>query len=114
MPRKTLFSVPFRSKMTDDESNRLRATLDLVMFISPKPGVSGASLGVVPLDFWSALYLDRGAGDDEWVLEGRTWGSPPERAVHDWYVRTALGAKEIDPSVEVPPPAGSKTPAQAK
>ncbi len=44
--------------------------------MSPKPGVSGASQGVAQLDFWSGLFLERGAGADEWVLEGRTWAIP--------------------------------------
>lgn len=42
-----LFSVPFKSRMTDDDVARLHGELDLVTYLTPKPGVSGASLGVV-------------------------------------------------------------------
>jgi hypothetical protein len=100
--RVTLFSVPFRSRMTDPDLARLHARLDLVTYVSPKPGVSGASPGVVPLDFWSGLFLERGAGETEWVLEGRTWGKPTEAAVREWHIRAALTARELDPAVEIP------------
>lgn len=102
--RRTLFSIPFKSPMTDADLARLRSELDLVTYITPKPGVSGASLGVVPLDFWSGLFLERGRGEGEWVLEARTWGQPPDAVVHGWHVRAALAARELDGSVEVPRP----------
>ena len=79
-PAVTLFSVPFKSRMTDEDIERLRSSLDLVIHITDKSGVSGASPGMVPLDSWSGLLPERGAGEDEWVLEARTWGSPPESA----------------------------------
>lgn len=88
--------------MTDRDLARLRSELDLVSYTVPKPGVSGASPGVVPLDFWSGLFLGRGASEDEWVPEGRTWGKPPDSLVHEWRVRAALAARELDPNVEVP------------
>lgn len=99
----TLFSVPFKSEMTDADLARLHSSLDLVTYIRPKPGVSGARPGVVPLDFWSGLFLERDERDDEWLLEGRTWGNPPEPLVHEWHVRAALAARELDPTVEIPP-----------
>jgi hypothetical protein len=49
----------------------------------------------VPLDFWSGLFLERGGAEGEWVLEGRTWGHPPESVVHEWHVRAALAAREL-------------------
>lgn len=100
--RRILFSVPFESPMTDADLARLRSELDLVTYITPKPGVSGASLGVVPLDFWSGLFLVRGNREGEWVLEGRTWGLPPDAVVHGWHVRAALAARELDRTVEIP------------
>ena len=99
----TLFSVPFKSPMDDADLARLRRVLDLVTYMSPKPGVSGASPGVAQLDFWSGLFLEPGAGADEWVLEGRTWGDPPDSVIHEWHVRAALAARELDPTVQIPP-----------
>jgi hypothetical protein len=106
--RRTLFSIEFRSAMTDADLARLRSALDLVTYVNPKPGVSGASLGVVPLDLWSGLFLTRGEGEHEWILEARTWGHPPASIVHEWEVRAAIAARQLDPSVEVPPPAPSQ------
>lgn len=102
-PRRTLFSVPLRTRMTDADLARLHHSLDLAIYITPKPGVSGAEPGVVPLDFWSGLFLERGASEDEWILEGRTWGNPPDGVVHQWHVGAALVARELDPTVEIPP-----------
>jgi hypothetical protein len=99
----TLFSVPFMSRMTYDHLARLHSELDLVTYLTPKPGVSGASAGVVPLDFWSGLFLEHGVGEDDWMLEARTWDSPPESLVHEWHVRAALVARELDPTVHIPP-----------
>lgn len=105
---RTLFSIPFKSPMTDQDLARLHASLDLATYIKAKPGVSGASPGVAPLDFWSGLFLQSGGQEDEWVFQARTWGNPPEEAVREWHVRAALAAHELDRSVPVPPrePAG--------
>lgn len=89
--------------MDDADLARLRGALDLVTYISPKPGVSGASQGVAQLDFWSGLFLRGGTGADEWVLEGRTWGDPHESVIHEWHVGAALAARELDPTVQIPP-----------
>jgi hypothetical protein len=111
--RHKLFSIPFRSSMSDADAARLHSELDLVTYLTPKPGVSGASLGVVPLDFWSGLFLEPGANDGEWVLEARTWGNPPESLVHEWQVRVALAARELDPAVQIPPRVGDDQPRQS-
>jgi hypothetical protein len=102
--RRTLFSIQFKSALTDADLARLRTALDLVTYIQPKPGVSAASPGVVPLDLWSGLFLVRGDGEDEWALEARTWGDPPAAVVHEWQVTAAIAARQLDPSVEVPSP----------
>lgn len=102
--RRILFSVPFTSSMTDADFDLLRHELDLVTYVGPKPGVSGASPGVVPLDFWSGLFLERGAGDGEWVLQARSWGNPPASSIHEWHVRAALVAQQLDPTVQIPQP----------
>lgn len=100
--RRTLFSIPFKSSMGDMDLTHLRSELDLVTYLTPKPGVSGASPGVARLDSWSGLFLERGGSSGEWRLEGRTWGSPPETTVHEWHVRAALTARELDPAVPIP------------
>lgn len=100
--RRTLFRIPFRTGMTSDDVARLHGALDLVTYMTPKPGVSGASPGVAALDPWSGLFLGPGAAEGEWILEGRTWWHPPAEAAHEWHVRGALAARELDPSVQVP------------
>lgn len=68
--------------MTDADAARLRLVLDLVTYLTPKPGVSGASAGVVRLGDWSGLLLERGASEGDWTPEARTWGThwAPPRA----------------------------------
>ena len=89
--------------MADADVARLRASLDLVTHLSPKAGTFGISLGLVPLDSWSGLFLERGAGEDEWLLEACTWENPPESVIHEWHMRAALAARELDPTVPLPP-----------
>lgn len=100
--RRTLFRIPFKSEMTNDDLARLHSVLDLVTYIIPKPGVSGASPGVASLDPWSGLFLEPGTVDGEWILEGRTWGHPLPEAAHEWHVQAALAARQLDPSVQLP------------
>lgn len=107
-PARALFSVPIKSQMTDADLARLGSQLDLATYLSPKAGVSGASPGVVALDFWSGLFLVRGKADGEWSLEARTWSNPPEPVVHEWHVKAALAARQLDPTVPVPPRAPSR------
>lgn len=108
--RRTLFSIPFKSSMSDADLAHLHRELDLVTYLSPKPGVSGASPGVARLDTWSGLFLERGEGSDEWFLEGRTWDSPPKTTVHQWHIRAALAARELDPAVQIPRSESSQAP----
>ncbi len=102
--RQKLFSIRFKSSMSDTDASRLQRELDLVTYLTPKPGVSGASPGVVRLDDWSGLFLARGHNDGEWILEGRTWNDPPQPVAHDWHLRAALAARALDPTVQIPPP----------
>jgi hypothetical protein len=99
---RTLFEIPFHSSMDDGEAARLHKALDLVTYLSPKPGVAGATPGVVPLDLWSGLFLERGREDRGWLLVARTWGNPPADLVHEWQVQAALAARELDPAVKLP------------
>jgi hypothetical protein len=98
-----LFSVRFRSAMSDADLARLAGTLDLSTHMQTKPGVGPISPGVVRLDFHSGLFLLREASGDEWVLEGRTWGDPARSTVHDWHIRAVLAARQLDPTVKLPP-----------
>lgn len=75
---------------------------------STRPDVHPAIRERRPLDYWSRLFLVRGEADGDWSLEARTWGNPPEPLVHDWNVRAALAARQLDPRVPVPPRAPSR------
>lgn len=105
-----LFSIAFKSPMADADLAHLRGALDLVTYSSRKPGVRAAQPGVVPLDFWSGLFLESGEGQDEWLLEARTWSNPPDPLVHEWRVRAAIAAKGLDPDVSIPPRADTVDP----
>lgn len=105
-PRKTgattLFAVPFASTMSDADIAVLTRTLDLVTHMHPKLHDSPTSPGVMRLDFYSGLFLERGPDEGYWVLEGRTWGDPSPLIVHDWHLRAAAAAHRLDPTVAVP------------
>jgi hypothetical protein len=105
-PRKTeattLFAVPFVSAMSDADIAVLTRTLDLVTHMHPKLHDSPTSPGVMRLDFYSGLFLERGPDEGHWVLEGRTWGHPSPSIVHDWHLRAAAAAHRLDPTVAVP------------
>jgi hypothetical protein len=88
--------------MSDADTARLRASLDLVIHLTPKLAASAVSPGLVRLDHWSGLFLERGDGKDRWVLKARTWGAPAETAVHGWHMLAALAARQLDPTVTLP------------
>ncbi len=97
----TLFQVPFASGMSDPNVALLVRTLDLTTHMYPKPGRSPAP-GVVRLDHFSGLFLERGAEEGQWVLEARTWGHPAPENVHEWLVLAAGAAHLLDPTVMFP------------
>jgi hypothetical protein len=100
---RTLFSVPFETPMSDVDLHRLSAPLGLDCDVHSKlhPGVLAPA--VRRLDFESGLFLMRGAGEDEWRLEGRTWGTPAPESVHLWHLWAADGARLLDAAVPIPP-----------
>lgn len=102
-PRVPPHHAPFTSHMSDADLARLARNLDLATGMHPKLPNSPTSPGVARLDFWSGLFLLRGATEGNWVLECRTWGDPPPSLVHDWHVRAAFAARQLDPTVEPPP-----------
>lgn len=99
-----LFEVRFTSSMTDAELGRLARWFDLSTSLHPKQHPDPTSPGVARLDHFSGVYLERGASEDEWVLEGRTWGHPAPESVHEWHVVATGAAHELDPTVTPPQP----------
>ena len=97
-----MFSVPFSSTMSDEHVARLARTLNLATHLHPKLRDSPTSPGVVRLEFDSGLFLVRRANEDEWALEGRTWGEPLEQTVHEWHLGAFLAAHQLDPTVAPP------------
>lgn len=97
-----LFEVPFKREMTDADLLRLVSLLDLSTHMYPKQRPNPTSPGVVRLDHFSGLYLERGNAEGEWVLEARTWGRPAAESVHEWHLLAAQAAHQLDPSVEMP------------
>jgi hypothetical protein len=97
----TLFQIPFASAMNDSDVALLVRTLDLTTHMYPKPRRSPAP-GAVRLDHSSGLFLELGAAEGQWVLEGRTWGHPAPETVHEWLVLAAGAAHLLDPTVPFP------------
>ncbi len=104
---RVLFTVRFHSEMGDVDLARLALLLDMSTNMAPKMRPDPAEPGVARLDRFSGLYLERGGQDGEWVLEGRTWGSPSSAQVRRWHVRAAQAAKRLDPEAQLPPAAGA-------
>jgi len=98
----TLFAVPFASAMSDADIALLACTLGLVTHMHPKLFNSPTSAGLVRLDFYSGLFLERGPAEGQWVLEGRTWGDPSPSIVHEWHLCAAAAAHRLDPAVAFP------------
>lgn len=105
---RTLFCVPFRSALDDDAAQRLAAAAGLDCDLHSKLRGATVSAGLRRLDFDSGLFLARGADEDEWRLEGRTWGAPAAGAVRRWHLWAAAAARAVDPTVPAPPAAPAK------
>lgn len=99
-----MFQVPFRSAMSDADLAVLARGLDLSTHMYPKMRPDPNSPGVARLDHFSGLFLERGAGERRWMLEGRTWGQPAPDTVHSWHLLAAQAARQLDPSVTLPEP----------
>ncbi len=97
-----LFEVPFDCVMTDADLARLARLLDLSTHMHPKMRPDPNSPGVVRLDHFSGLFLERGKRDGQWVLEARTWGSPAPETVHEWQLLAAFTARQIHHLVRLP------------
>ena len=97
-----VFEVRFRSSMTGRELELLRSQLDMTTHVEHKLPVDPNSPAHAQLDQGSSLLLERGAAEDQWVLQARSWSKPSARTVHDWHVRVALVAHQLDASVAIP------------
>jgi hypothetical protein len=99
-----MFEVAFTSAMSDPDLAVLARVLDLSTHMYPKMRPDPNSPGVARLDHFSGLFLERGTGEGQWRLEGRTWGQPAPETVHEWHVLAALAARQLDPGVTLPEP----------
>jgi hypothetical protein len=90
-----LFQVPFASTISDCDLALLARLLDLVTQDANIPGV-------VRLDYFSGLFLKRGAPAGQWVLEARTWGQPAPQSVHEWNLLAIWAARQLDSTVTLP------------
>lgn len=108
-----MFRVPFRSAMSDADLAVLAHVLDLSTHMYPKMRPDPNSPGVARLDHFSGLFLERGADEGEWRLEGRTWGKPAPQTVREWHLLAAQAARQLDPSVALPAPMPDTHPSTA-
>ena len=99
---RTLFTVDFRTAMTDADVQRLNSVLDMATHLHSKLPANPTHPGVSRLDFHSGLFLLRGDGPDQWRLQGRTWGTPAPETAHGWHLAAAHAARLLDPGVPVP------------
>ncbi|HEY5428579.1 MAG TPA: hypothetical protein VIK04_05630, partial [Solirubrobacteraceae bacterium] len=79
--------------MSDPDIALLAGTLDLTTHMYAKMRPSPNSPGVVRLDHYFGLFLKRGAAEDQWVLEARTWGDPAPQSVHEGNLRNGGGCR---------------------
>lgn len=99
---RVLFEVLFTSAMGDADLALLARLLDLSTHMYPKMRPDPTSPGVARLDHFSGLFLERGADQDQWVMQARTWGNPAARSVHEWHLLAAQAARQLDPRVTLP------------
>lgn len=99
---RVLFEVPFHSAMTDAELARLARVLDISTHMHPKMRPDPNSPGVVRLDHFSGLFLERDELNGQWILEARTWGNPAPETMHEWHLLAASAARQLDRTVKPP------------
>ncbi len=111
---RVVFEIRFSSAMSDLDLARLRSVLDLSTHVYPKMRPDPNSPGVARLDHHSGLFLERGAGEGQWLLQARTWGRPAPQTVREWQLLAAQAAHELDPRVSLPERSASPQPAVAE
>jgi hypothetical protein len=97
-----VFEIPFSSPLGAAERESLRHQLGLTGHADHKLPVDPYSPASVRLDRFSGLFLERADGEDRWILQARTWGTPSAATVHGWRVRAAEVAHQFDHAVPVP------------
>lgn len=99
---RVLFQISFASAMGPRDLGGLRLALDLST--NPRSDVThaGDCLGFARLDHYSGVFLTRGATEDHWLLQARTWGRPAADTVHGWQVLAGGAAQALDPAVILP------------
>jgi len=97
-----MFEIHFTSAMTGSNLELLRRQLGMTTHVEHKLSVDPNSPAVARLDDSSGLFLERGASASQWLLQARTWGSPPPPTVHEWRVRTAQLVHQLDPGTALP------------
>ena len=97
-----LFTIPFRSEMGPKDIKVLVSILHLNLCLQPKSRWVATKPGIRRLDRDSGLVLLYGPEEGTWVLEGRTWGNPPEKFVEAWRLQAATVALRLDPDVSFP------------
>lgn len=97
-----LFEVPFTAPAGEFALARLAHVLDVWTHTQSKTRPDPNSPGVVRLDRHSGVFLERGDDDGRWLLQGRTWGDPSPRTVHEWHLLAAQAARQVDPRVALP------------
>jgi hypothetical protein len=90
--------------MSAEDTAKLHALLDLTTHPEQKMRPDPNSPGVARLDHFSGLFLERGAAEGEWTLEGRSWGKPGPKIVHEWHLLAAQAARQLDRQVTFPKP----------
>jgi hypothetical protein len=83
--------------MRGQDADRLRSA-GLTLHLHPKHPAVVPALGLAGLDLDSGLFLVRGPGEHEWVLEGRTWGNPASEVVRRWQLAAIFAARQLDPN----------------
>jgi hypothetical protein len=111
---RVLFEIRFTSPMSDLDLDRLRSVLDLSTHMYPKMRPDPNSPGVARVDHYSGLFLERGAGESQWLLQARTWGRPAPQTVHEWQLLAAQAAHQLDPRVSLPGRSANPRPAVAE
>jgi len=99
---RVLFEIRFASSMRDLDLACLARLLDLSPHMYPKMRPDPNSPGVARLDHHSGLFLERGAGAGQWLLQARTWGTPAPQTVREWQLLAANAARQLDPGVALP------------
>ena len=97
-----VFEVGFTSSMSGSNLELLRRQLGMTSHSEHKLPVDPNSPAVAQLEQDASLLLEHGPDEDHWVLQARTWGTPSARTVHDWHVRVAQVAHQLDPRVSIP------------